>query len=197
MFRVGDTILSEEIASSKFACNISRCKGACCVVGESGAPVSKDEIQSIRDAYKALKTELRPEAVKTVEKLGIVQGNDEDGYEISCVDERECVFVDYTDEGVGVCAIQRAFLQNRVDWEKPVSCHLYPVRLKKIGEFEYANFEYMPDICESGCLNGNENGIYLSDFLESAFIRRYGRKWYNEFKGKCNEIRQGSFARKC
>lgn len=195
MFRVEDTILSEEIASSKFACDISRCKGACCVVGESGAPVSKDEIQSIRDAYQVLKTELRPEAVETVEKRGIILGNEEDGYEISCVDERECVFVDYTDEGVAVCAIQRAFLQNRLIWEKPVSCHLYPVRLKKIGGLEYANFEYMQDICESGCLNGNENGIYLSDFLESAFIRRYGREWYNEFKEKCHEIRQRSFAR--
>lgn len=195
MFRVKDTIFSEEIACSKFACDISRCKGACCVVGESGAPVSKDEIQSIRDAYKVLKTELRPEAVETVEKLGIVQGNDEDGYEISCVDERECIFVDYTDEGVAVCAIQRAYLQNRFDWEKPVSCHLYPVRLKKIGGFEYANFEYMPEICESGCLNGNANGIYLSDFLENAFVRRYGQKWYNEFKEKCNEVRQESFTR--
>lgn len=192
MFRVDNIILSEEIASSKFACDISRCKGACCVVGESGAPVSKDEIQSVRNAYKVLKTELRPEAVETVENIGIVQGNDKGSYEISCVDERECIFVDYSDEGAAVCAIQRAFLQNRFDWEKPVSCHLYPVRLKKIGGIEYANFEYMPDICESGCLNGTENDIYLSDFLESAFVRRYGQKWYNEFKEKCNEIRQGS-----
>jgi hypothetical protein len=189
MFRVGDTILSEEIASSKFACNISRCKGACCVVGESGAPVSKDEIQSIRDAYKALKTELRPEAVKTVEKLGIVQGNDEDGYEISCVDERECVFVDYTDNGEAICVIQRAYFQNRIGWEKPISCHLYPVRLKKIAGMEYANFEYIPDLCSAGCKKGNKEGIYLSDFLEDALVRRYGREWFDEFKSECSELR--------
>lgn len=197
MFRVGDTILSEEIATSKFACNISRCKGACCVVGESGAPVSRKEIPVVRKAFRKLKDELRPEALAAVENHGLIQGDAENGFEISCVDERECIFVDYTDEGVAVCSIQRAYLENRFVWEKPVSCHLYPVRLKKIGGLEYANFEYIPDICEAGCSNGKEKSIYLSDFLEDALVRRYGRTWFEEFSDKCNKVRQRTEVKSC
>ncbi len=192
MFRIGDTILSEDIALSKFACNVSKCKGACCVVGESGAPVSKNEIPALKKAYKKLKEELRPEAIDTVEKKGLIRGNNKDGYEISCVNERECVFVDYTDEGVAECVIQRAYFRNRFSWEKPISCHLYPLRLKKITGMEYANFEYIPDMCSAGCEKGENSGIYLSEFLKPALIRRYGEDWYIEFEEACNKLRNGS-----
>jgi hypothetical protein len=189
MFRIGNTILSEEIATTKFACDISNCKGACCVVGESGAPISRKEIPAVRKAYHKLKSELREEAVKAVEEQGLIQENDKEGFEITCVDERECVFVDYTDNGEAICVIQRAYFQNRIGWEKPISCHLYPVRLKKIAGMEYANFEYIPDLCSAGCKKGNKEGIYLSDFLEDALVRRYGREWFDEFKSECSELR--------
>ena len=185
MFRIGDTILNDDIATAKFACDVTRCKGACCVVGESGAPISKKEIPAVKKAYKLLKDELSPEAVKTVEKKGLIQGDDEKGYEISCIDERECVFVDYIDENIAVCSIQRAYFQGRFGWEKPVSCHLYPVRLKKIAGLEYANFEYIPDMCSAGCSNGEQEGIYLADFLENALVRRYGQEWFDEFIEVC------------
>jgi len=192
MFRVGDTILSEDIATARFACDVTRCKGACCVVGESGAPLSKKEIPVIKKAYRKLKDELSPEAVQTVEDRGLIQGDTKNGFEISCVNEGRCVFVDFNDNGIAVCTIQRAYYQNKFDWEKPISCHLYPVRLKKIGGMEFANFEYIPELCSAGCANGKETGIYLSAFLESALVRRYGREWYDQFIDRCNEVRKGS-----
>jgi hypothetical protein len=191
MFRIGDTIISDEIATAKFACDISRCKGACCVVGESGAPVSREEIPAVRKAYNMLKGELRKEALEAIEKNGLIQENGKNGYEITCIDERECVFVDYTDKDEAICVIQRAYNQNRFVWEKPISCHLYPVRLKKIAGMEYANFEYIPDLCSAGCDKGEEDGIYLSDFLEKALVRRYGREWFEEFTSECVQLRNG------
>lgn len=192
MIRVGDVILSEDIATSKFACNISRCKGACCVIGDAGAPVSKEEIPVLRKAYRKLKNELDPEAVRIAEKEGIVKGSAKDGFEITCIESGECIFVQKDEQGVATCAIQKSYFAGNFEWEKPISCHLYPVRLKRIADFDYANFEYIPELCSAGCRRGEDEGIFLADFLKSALVRRYGKKWYREFLNACDEIRSES-----
>lgn len=189
MFRVQNTILSEEVATAKFACNISRCKGACCVVGDAGAPVDKKEIPVLKKAYRKLKDELRPQAVETVQEEGLVQGNNQTGYELSCVDDSECVFVNYDEQGNAKCTIQEAYYEGEFNWEKPLSCHLFPIRLKSVLNFDYANFEYFPSLCSAGCDRGEEEGIWLSDFLKKPLIRRYGEEWYEEFIEACNKIR--------
>lgn len=191
MIRVHDVILSEDIATARFACNLSRCKGACCVVGDAGAPVSKDEIPVLRKAFKELKGELHPEAVRVAEEKGVVQGNAKSGYEISCIGSGECIFVQKDKAGVATCAIQSAYFEGRFVWEKPISCHLYPVRLKHIAGFDYANFEYIPELCSAGCRRGEDEGIYLADFLKDSLIRRYGIKWFNDFLEACKEVREG------
>jgi hypothetical protein len=189
MIRVEDVILSEDIATAKFACNISRCKGACCVVGDAGAPVSRQEIPVLNKAFRQLKESLNPEAVKKAGREGVVVGNSESGFEINCIDSGECIFVEKDENGISTCAIQKAFYQGRFNWEKPISCHLYPVRLKHIAGFDYANFEYIPELCSAGCERGAEEGVYLADFLETALVRRYGRDWYNKFLTACREVR--------
>lgn len=191
MFQVGDTILSEKIATERFLCDITRCKGACCVVGESGAPVDEDEIPFLEQAYRQLKKRMKPGAVECVEGEGLVLGNSENGYEINCVESGECVFATVNSNGVATCTIQDAFQRGEFSWEKPISCHLYPIRLNHIAGVEYANFEYIPDLCSTGCDRGEETGTYLSEFLETAFLRRYGRKWVEEFKIACRMIRDG------
>ncbi|MFU8811967.1 MAG: DUF3109 family protein [Balneolaceae bacterium] len=189
MFRVGDVILSEEIATRKFACNISRCKGACCVVGESGAPVDKGEIPVLNKAFRKLKGRLTSTAIEEVERHGVVQKNDKGGYEITCVPTGECIFVEKSDEGIATCAIQNAFYKGEFGWEKPISCHLYPIRLKRIAGMEYANFEYIPELCSGGCLHGSTTGTYLSDFLKPALTRRFGEEWVRSFEEACHTLR--------
>lgn len=190
MIRVQDVILSEDIATAKFACNISRCKGACCVIGDAGAPVSKEEIPVLKKAFNELKSQLAPEAVKTAERDGVVLGNQKDGYELNCIDTGECIFVQKDENGVATCAIQNAYYSGRFSWEKPISCHLYPIRLKQIAGMDYANFEYIPELCSAACSRGTEEGIYLADFLEKALVRRYGQEWYDEFTEACTLIRE-------
>jgi len=191
MFRVKDVILSEDIATSRFACDISRCKGACCVVGDAGAPVDKGEIPILRKAFAQLKERLSDDAVKAADEHGVVQKEGDDQYEITCVDEGDCIFVEKDDHDVATCAIQNAYYRGEIKWEKPLSCHLYPIRLKKISGMEFANFEYIPDMCSAGCDNGLKNGTYLSEFLEKALKRRYGTDWYNEFIMACEDVRNG------
>lgn len=192
MIRVHDVILSEDIATAKFACNISKCKGACCVIGDAGAPVAKNEIPVLRKAFNKLKGRLNPEAVNIVNKYGVVQVNSKGGYEISCIDSGECVFVQKNENGVATCSIQSAYYEGNFYWEKPISCHLYPVRLKQIAGFDYANFEYIPSLCSAGCQKGKDEGVYLADFLKEPLIRRYGGQWYKDFLDACNEVRNGS-----
>ncbi|MEX2463259.1 MAG: DUF3109 family protein, partial [Balneolaceae bacterium] len=189
MIRVEDVILSEDIATAKFACNVSRCKGACCVVGDAGAPVDKKEIPVLRKAFSQLQNKLDPVAVEIALKDGVIQGDSNKGYEITCIETGECIFVQKDRNGVASCAIQNAYYAGEFDWEKPISCHLYPVRLKHIAGFDYANYEYIPELCSAGCRKGEDEGIYLSDFLESALVRRYGEKWYAEFLKACDEFR--------
>jgi hypothetical protein len=189
MFEVQDTILSEDIATASFACDLPKCKGACCVVGDAGAPVSEEEIPKLKKAYQLLGYELHSHARQVVETKGLIQESSSGGKRISCRDNEECVFVLYGDDDVAYCAIQKAFLEGQIDWEKPVSCHLYPIRLKKIADFEYANFEYVDELCSVACAKGEKEGIYLSDFLEKALVRRYDEEWYAEFSEKCEEIR--------
>ena len=192
MIRVHDVILSEDIATAKFACNLSRCKGACCVVGDAGAPVNKEEIPVLRKAFEKLKGKLNPEAREVVDKKGVVQVNSKKGYEISCISSGECIFVEKDEDGVATCAIQSAFYNGEFSWEKPISCHLYPVRLKHIAGFDYANFEYIPELCSAGCRRGESEGIYLAEFLEDSLTRRYGSEWYQDFLEACKEVRNGS-----
>jgi len=191
MFRVDDVILSEDIATSKFACDITRCKGACCVVGDAGAPVERGEIPILRKAFGLLKHRLNPKAVSAALKEGVVQKNSKGRFEITCVENNDCIFVEKDENGVATCAIQNAFYRGELNWEKPLSCHLYPIRLKKISGMDYANFEYIPEMCGAGCSNGNATGTYLSDFLGKALKRRYGTDWYGDFVTACEEIRSG------
>lgn len=190
MIKVGNTILSDDIATARFACDISRCGGACCVVGDAGAPVSARELPVLRKAWKTLKGELSPEAHDAVERDGLVQGSEEKGYELSCVDSGACVFVTRDEEGAARCAIQKAWQEGRFGWEKPISCHLFPVRLKRIAGFDYANFEYVPRLCSAACEKGEAEGTWLSDFLEEPLVRRYGRDWYRDFQAACRERRE-------
>ena len=189
MLKVGNTILSDDIATAQFACDLPRCKGACCVVGDAGAPVSKDEIPILHKAYRLLKDELDPKAVAVAEREGVVIGSEKKGYELACVDDSECIFVKYDENEVAYCAIQQAYFDGRINWEKPLSCHLFPVRLKKIAGFDYANFEYVPKLCSAACAKGEDENTYLAEFLERPLVRRYGQEWYDEFIAACEYIR--------
>lgn len=189
MFRVQNTILSEDIATVKFACNLPKCKGACCVVGDAGAPVSDEEIPKLENAFHEVKEELRPKARQKVREEGLIRDLPKGGNELACTDGEECVFITYDEDGVAKCAIQKAFLEGRLEWEKPVSCHLFPMRLKRIAGFDYANFEYFPRLCAAACRKGEKDETYLSDFLKDALVRRYSEDWYKEFENACEEIR--------
>jgi hypothetical protein len=188
MFQVQLALVSDDVAHARFACKTSACKGACCVVGEAGAPVAQKEVPVLKKAYKLLKDELRPQAVEVVEQNGLIVKNQE-GLELACVNDGECVFVVY-EADVAVCAIQRAYFAGHFHWEKPLSCHLFPIRISTIGAIDYVNFEFVPEICTPGAVHGKTTGLYLAEFLQTPLVRKFGREWYDEFLATCQYIRE-------
>ncbi len=189
MFQVQHTILSDDIATFQFACDLNRCKGACCVVGNAGPPVEQNEIPVLNKAWRVLLTELRPRAREVVRAGGLISQACRSP-ELQCTDKAECVFVTYDENEVAECRIQKAWQQNRFDWIKPLSCHLFPIRVVKVGDLHYLNLEYIPSLCGAGAERGEREGVFLSDFLKEAFIRAYGEAWYNEFLRACGQIRE-------
>jgi len=159
------------------------------VVGDAGAPVDESEIAVLEKAFSQLSDRLHPDAVAAVKKDGVVRQNANGTHEINCVNGEACIFVKNNVDGVATCAIQNAFYRGEFTWEKPLSCHLFPIRLKKVAGTEFANFDYIPETCSSGCTNGRSKRIYLADFLESALKRRYGTQWYDDFVLACQQIR--------
>ncbi len=189
MFCVEHVYLSDEIATARFACNIGVCKGICCVRGDAGAPVDVAEIPVLNKAWRLLKDELRPRAREVVKQQGLFKGEGVD-LELACTDGAECVFVTYDSAGVALCGIQKAMYEGRMNWPKPVSCHLFPLRILEAGDIDYVNFEYIPEMCSPACDHARQTGTFLAEYLEDALTRKYGTEWYGQFIRRCRSIRE-------
>lgn len=191
MFLVDHALISDDIATFNFACDLHRCKGACCVVGDAGAPVKRSELPILRRAYAFLEQELRAEARDTVEH-GSLMVEHEGQFELACTHGAECIFVVYDELGTATCAIQRAYDAGRFTWPKPISCHLFPIRITSIGNQDYLNLEYVPSICSPACQRAEKEGISLAAFLKEPLTRAYGAQWYASFMREVATVRRSS-----
>lgn len=181
MFQLGKTIVSEEIIENDFVCNISACKGACCVDGEAGAPLDTDETKILEEIYPKVKPFLRKEGIKAIEKQGaFVKGFDGE-WETPLVNNSECAYVIFDEKGTTLCGIEEAYNQGEVSWKKPISCHLYPIRVKQYSEFAAVNYHKW-HICNDACLLGKELQVPIYKFAKQALIRKFGKDWYAELE---------------
>ena len=180
MFQLGKTIVSEDILQKDFVCNLSACKGACCVDGDAGAPLSLEETKILEEIYPKVKPFLRKEGIEAIEKLGTwVKGTDQD-LETPLIDEKDCAYVIF-DGKTALCGIEQAYNQGVIDWKKPVSCHLYPIRVKDFTEFTAVNYDKW-HICDDACTLGKELQVPVYKFVKEALIRRFGEDWYLELE---------------
>ncbi|MCX2681278.1 DUF3109 family protein [Galbibacter sp. EGI 63066] len=181
MFQLGKTIVSEEIIENDFVCNLSACKGACCVDGEAGAPVEDEETQVLHDIYEDIKPFLRQEGIDAIEEQGtFVKGWDGE-WETPLVNESECAYVTFSDNGTALCGIEQAYNAGKVNWKKPISCSLYPVRIKQYQEFAAVNYHKW-HICDDACSLGKELQIPVYKFVKEALIQKFGEAWYAELE---------------
>lgn len=181
MFQIGKTIVSEEIIEKDFLCNLSACKGACCIDGEAGAPLSKEETEILKDIYPKVKPFLRDESINAIEEQGIYVTTEFGDLETPLIDGADCAYVIFDEKGTALCAIEEAYNQGEVSWKKPISCHLYPVRVKDYSEFSAVNYEKW-DICDDACALGKELQVPIYKFVKEALIRKFGEDWYAELE---------------
>lgn len=179
MIQIDDTIIATDIIEENFLCDLSVCKGECCVEGESGAPLEKDEVDTIEKILPLVWDDLSPIAQQTIEKQGVAY-KDYDGEMVtSIVNGKDCVFTYYDETGICKCAIEKAFRNGKTDFYKPISCHLYPIRLQKYRDFTAVNYHRWK-VCKAAVLLGNKEGLKVYQFLKEPLIRRFGEVWYKE-----------------
>jgi len=178
MIALDDTLISEDVFETLFACDLKACKGACCVEGESGAPLTKEEVERLEEAFEVVKGQLRPEALAVIDKVGLFEVDQDGEYVTPIINGRECVYATFDADGTAKCAFEAAWREGKSDWPKPISCHLYPVRLKELQDFTALNVHRWP-ICDGARTCGAKANITVLDFCKTALIRRFGEAWYD------------------
>lgn len=188
MYQIGNTIVSAEILNNEFVCNLSACKGACCVDGDAGAPVLPEEALILEEIYPKVKPFLRPEGIKAIETQGTsIIGNDGE-LETPLINGADCAYVIF-DGKTALCAIEQAYNQGVVSWKKPVSCHLYPVRVNQYSTFQAVNYHQW-HICSDACTLGAELQVPIYQFVKEALIRKFGNEWYAELELLAQELKK-------
>jgi hypothetical protein len=180
MFQIGATLVSEELIENDFVCNLNACQGGCCVEGEAGAPLETDEVAILDEIYEKVKPFLRPEGVESIEKQGTSIKNEWGEFETPLVNNKECAYVIFEGK-TAKCGIEEAYNQGIVSWKKPISCHLYPIRVKKYSSFSAVNYHRW-DICSPACSLGKELQVPVYIFVKEALIRKFGETWYTELE---------------
>ncbi|HNQ26403.1 MAG TPA: DUF3109 family protein [Aquaticitalea sp.] len=181
MFQLGKAIVSEDILDKDFVCNLNACKGACCIDGEAGAPLEVEETQILRDIYPKVKPFLRRESIEAIEAQGTSVTNDFGEHETPLINGADCVYVVFDKKGTALCGIEEAYNQGLINWKKPVSCHLYPVRIRDYTEFSAVNYHRW-EICNPACALGMELQVPIYRFVKEALIRKFGEDWYAELE---------------
>lgn len=179
MIKVGEVLVSDDIAEKEFVCNLEKCKGACCVEGDFGAPLEENELAILEEIYPAVKPYLSKAGIEVIEKEGTHTVDDEGELCTPIISGRECVYAIYDDKKVLKCGIEQAYLDGKIGFKKPISCHLYPIRITQKKNFEAVNYHKW-HICSPACSLGKELQVPLYRFLKDPLIRKYGQTWYDE-----------------
>ena len=182
MIQLRNTLISDDIKDESFVCDLHKCKGACCVEGHLGAPLAHEELVEIEDVVDKVKEYLSPEAIEVLEKEGGYLLDKEGDFSTTTINGNECAFAFYDKNKILKCSIERAYEDGKTDFKKPISCHLYPIRVGRAAEYETLNYDQW-HICASACDLGKALKVPVYKFLKEPLIRKYGDDWYTELCG--------------
>jgi len=188
MIQLGKTIISEDIIEKDFVCNLAACKGACCVDGDAGAPLEEEELKILMDIYPKVKPFLRKEGIEAIEEQGLFTTSDGE-YETTLIDGKDCAYVIFDEKNTAMCGIEEAYNQGEISWKKPLSCHLYPIRVQDYSEFSAVNYHKW-EICDDACSLGKELQVPVYKFVKQALVRKFGENWYAELEKVAEEYQK-------
>lgn len=194
MLRIGDTIFSFDILEKKFMCNVPVCLGNCCRFGDSGAPLSTSEAHVLNDIIDKIKPYLRPEGIAAINEKGTSVTDFENEIVTPLIGNEECAYT-VKEGNMFLCGIEKAWSGGKILFRKPLSCHLFPVRIKHFSDFRAVNYEELA-ICSPARENGFRNGVYVFEFLKEPLIRALGEELYNELSAAAAELRENNTLKK-
>lgn len=186
MILIDETVISDDIKEQFFVCDLEKCKGACCVEGDLGAPLTEEETKILDKVYQKVKPYLSDQGISEIEKQGTFILDEEGDFSTPTINGRECAYAIYDDKGILKCGIEQAYNDGKIKFRKPISCHLYPIRITKYDHYEAINYDRW-HICTPACGLGKELGVPVYKFLKEALTRKYGERWYREL---CTEIEE-------
>lgn len=179
MILVENAVISDDIKEQLFVCDLTKCKGACCVEGDLGAPLEEEELAKIDEVLEEVKPFMSKAGIEAIEKNGAYLLDEDNEYSTTTIRGNECAFAIYDGKGILKCGIEQAWLQGKTKWRKPISCHLYPIRVTKYDHYDALNYHRW-HICSPACHHGKALGVPLYKFLKEALIRKYGEDWYRQ-----------------
>ena len=179
--QIENHLISTEIFDQKFVCDLQACKGACCVEGDSGAPLSNAEEELLKTHFEKIAPFMSEEGIEAVKTNGVSYQDQDGDIVTTLINEQDCAFVFRDEKGIAKCSIEKAHREKKIDFNKPISCHLYPIRIKKFGDFTAINYKKWK-ICEPACHCGEKLNISVYRFLKEPLIRAFGETFFKELE---------------
>jgi hypothetical protein len=181
MIAIDHVLISDEVVQEAFVCDLTSCKGGCCEDGDAGAPLEKAELDELNAYYELIKPYMTEAGIAEIEKRGKYMYDREFGWVTPTIQGALCAYGKKDKNGVILCAIEQAYLAGKISWKKPISCHLFPIRIKKNKrdpDMEYVNYEPREDLCKAACALGTKLSMPVYVFIKDALIRKYGAEFY-------------------
>lgn len=188
-----DTIyISDEVVEEQFVCNLSQCKGGCCIDGDAGAPLTKEEMNEVKEAFEHVRPLLTEEGKKVVDEVGYYTYDKEFGWVTPTIGNGMCAYGMIDEQGIVKCSFEQVYNDGKTKWKKPISCHLYPIKISKSKntDNEYVNYEPRDPMCNPGCAFGKELKVPVYKFLKESLVRKYGEEFYGVLEQIANQYYQ-------
>ena len=192
MIAIENKLVSDEVIESQFVCDLNKCKGGCCVDGDAGAPLSRDELAKIKEVYNAVLPYLADENKKELQRQGQYVYDKEFGWVTPTIKSKICAYGIKDKNGIVKCGIEQAYNDGKVSWRKPISCHLFPIRVKlsRDKKTEYVNYEPRQDLCSAACKLGKKLKVPVYVFLKDALVRKYGPQFYKALEAAARHLEE-------
>jgi hypothetical protein len=192
LIAIDNILVSDEVVSEQFVCDLNKCKGGCCEDGDSGAPLTNEELETLRECVEDIKPYCTEEGLKVLERDGLYRYDAEFGWVTPTIGGRMCAYGFRDSQGIIKCGIEQAWLDKKITWKKPISCHLFPVKItrSKRQNLEYVNYEPRQDLCKAACKLGRHLRVPVHVFLRESLIRKYGPEFYAALEAAALQIKK-------
>lgn len=190
MILIDDILISDEIIDEQFVCDLDKCKGDCCVDGDAGAPLENEELKNLAEVYDQVQPYLTKEGISEIEKTGKYLYDQEFGWVTPTIANGMCAYGNVDKHGIVKCGIEEAYNDGKITWKKPISCHLFPIRIKKSKKGDLVNYEPREDLCSAACVLGKKLKVPVYQFLKEPIIRKYGEEFFEALEATAKHVEE-------